>query len=40
MKPAEWHAIAKFVAAQQMRTPLFFIEWVRASRCRRPLKRY
>lgn len=29
MKPADWHAIAKFVAAQQMRTPLFFVEWVR-----------
>jgi len=29
MKPADWHAVAKFVAAQQMRTPLFFIEWVR-----------
>lgn len=30
MKPADWHAAAKFVAAQQMRTPLFFIEWVRS----------
>jgi hypothetical protein len=30
MKPADWHAVAKFVAAQQMRTPLFFIEWVRS----------
>ncbi len=29
MKPADWDAVAKFVAAQQMRTPLFFIEWVR-----------
>jgi uncharacterized protein DUF4238 len=29
MKPAHWHAIAKFVVAQQMRTPLFFVEWVR-----------
>ena len=29
MKPAHWHAIAKFVVAQQIRTPLFFIEWVR-----------
>lgn len=29
MKQADWHAIAKFVAAQQMRTPLFFVEWVR-----------
>ena len=29
MKPAEWHAIGKFVAAQQMRTPLFFVEWVK-----------
>ena len=29
MKPVEWHAVAKFVAAQQMRTPLFFLEWVR-----------
>jgi hypothetical protein len=30
MKPTDWHSIAKFVAAQQLRTPLFFIEWVRA----------
>jgi hypothetical protein len=29
MKPAEWHSIARFVAAQQMRTPLFFVEWVK-----------
>jgi len=29
MKPAGWYAIAKFVAAQQMRTPLYFVEWVR-----------
>jgi hypothetical protein len=29
MKPADWHAAAKFVAAQQMRTPLYFVEWVR-----------
>lgn len=29
MKSAHWLAIAKFVVAQQMRTPLFFIEWVR-----------
>ena len=29
MKPKDWHAVAKFVAAQQMRTPLFFVEWVR-----------
>jgi hypothetical protein len=28
MKPTDWHSIARFVAAQQMRTPLFFIEWV------------
>ena len=31
MKPTDWHSIARFVAAQQMRTPLFFIEWVRDS---------
>ena len=30
MKPSHWQAIAKFVVAQQMRTPLFFIEWVRS----------
>lgn len=29
MTPGDWHSIAKFVAAQQMRTPLFFIEWVK-----------
>ena len=29
MEPADWRAVAKFVAAQQMRTPLFFVEWVR-----------
>jgi hypothetical protein len=29
MKPVHWQRIAKFVAAQQMRTPLFFIEFVR-----------
>lgn len=29
MKPTDWHSIARFVAAQQMRTPLFFIEWVK-----------
>jgi Protein of unknown function (DUF4238) len=29
MKPGDWHAVAKFVAAQQMRTPMFFVEWVR-----------
>src|SRR5262245_4772434 len=29
MKQADWHAVAKFVAAQQMRTPLFFVELVR-----------
>jgi hypothetical protein len=29
MKPADWRAIAKFIAAQQMRTPLFVVEWVR-----------
>jgi hypothetical protein len=29
MKPADWHSIARFVAAQQMRTPLYFIEWVK-----------
>jgi hypothetical protein len=29
MKAADWHAVGKFVAAQQMRTPLFFVEWVR-----------
>jgi hypothetical protein len=27
MKPTDRHSIARFVAAQQMRTPLFFIEW-------------
>jgi hypothetical protein len=27
MKPADWYSIARFVAAQQMRTPLYFIEW-------------
>ena len=36
MKPAEWHAVGKFVAAQQMRTPLFFIEWVRSINERMP----
>jgi hypothetical protein len=29
LKSADWHSIARFVAAQQMRTPLFFIEWVK-----------
>lgn len=29
MKPTDWHSIARFVAAQQMRTPLFFVEWVK-----------
>jgi len=29
MKPADWHSIARFVAAEQMRTPLFFVEWVK-----------
>jgi len=29
-------AVAKFVAAQQMRTPLFFIEWVRGINERLP----
>ena len=29
MKPTDWHSIPRFVAAQQMRTPLFFIESVK-----------
>jgi hypothetical protein len=31
MKPADWQAIAKFVAAQSMRTPLAFIEITRRT---------
>jgi hypothetical protein len=31
MKPADWHAIAKFVAAQSMRTPLAFVEITRRT---------
>lgn len=29
MKAAHWNAIAMFAVAQQMRTPQFFVEWVR-----------
>jgi hypothetical protein len=29
MKPGDWRAVARFVAAQQMRTPMFFVEWIR-----------
>ena len=31
MKPADWQAIAKFVAAQSMRTPLAFVEITRRT---------
>ncbi len=32
MKPADWQAIAKFVAAQSMRTPLPFVEIIQAAK--------
>ena len=28
MKPADWHSIARFVVAQDLRTPLHFLEWM------------
>ncbi|MGE3843022.1 MAG: DUF4238 domain-containing protein [Vicinamibacterales bacterium] len=31
MKPADWHGIAAFVAAQQLRTPLHFVESTRRT---------
>lgn len=31
MRPESWQCIARFVAAQQMRTPLYFVEWVRRT---------
>lgn len=31
MRPEDWKSIARFVAAQQMRTPLYFVEWVRRT---------
>jgi hypothetical protein len=36
MKPTDWHSIARFVAVQQMRTPLLFIEWVKRRNERMP----
>ena len=28
MKPADWHSVARFVVAQDLRTPLNFLEWM------------
>ena len=32
LRPADWQSIAKFVAAQQLRTPLYFVEYMRRAK--------